>query len=563
MPIDVFRRCLLTLKNSKSSTRGGAPSTTHLPRSNYVQPRIGSCLSQVGFNARTMAIFGIVFCALSDASRSIAQEYQSYHPRSPLTLGGGYDPRRPTEPFVVSCIEHDGEEPIDSGAGPSPGNTIGASGNLRTNFVRTQRQLSEAVGFSASAEAHATLFSGSASTSSSTSSTLEEDSLTWVVRQHITFGRFRMKNPRLSVTGRALTGSPEQFFDQCGTHFVAQIERGSSISLVFSVRGLTATQRSSLSAAVSAAYSGAAVGGSAAAAYNQLMQSLQKTAHISLDVVVQGGPGQQVLASLSAVSTTEAISKALADYISATTTQNARPLGFVTAAFQQFGVPAPPSFAAFRNDTIMQIADAYAQVLAAQQRISTDYLRLPTSPRETYLYQLVDDEVRRQMALAYEQYGEVLRMLVAQGRDCVRDAATCRPPAWDRIPRVRFHPIPEAPWGAVLTRCTTHRLRTVGSPPPPAGSVVAFQAWVIGIYGERRLLSKARLNVEGNITEVELRPDYGFPIFSNNDCERQSFDEMAVISYIRLVVDVLHERSQETRVEIEDVFGRVREIHLR
>jgi len=446
---------------------------------------------------RQGCFFAVLFQLCSAA---LAQSSIDYHPNGVVRLGFGYEPSKPTVPFVAVCVSHEGAEPIDA-----PGGI--AVGSVEVSEVSDRRSLLSTVGVSTSMEAHAAMFSGGASFSQNVGVSFDESTLVWVARIKINFGRYRLKNPMPTrlLTGAANAASAKA---RCGPEIVTQESRGAIAAVIYEVHNLTNSEKQELSAALNANYSGPTAGASFDSAYNKIAQKVESRTSIKTYVHVQGGPGAQVLAKFVSAADLTAVRAALTEYGRETTPANAAPLTYQTSPLSQFSdlsFQAPPNLA---QDRLWEIYSQYENLTDLIRRI--DFLVKPTSEGEAYLVKYVSPAKRSELNDVRTNYENGRSALKLAAVACLTGGTACAvPAAVGKLPRIVWPPIPPGLSLIGVSRCETPLLAVIGSPPARTGEKVGFSQFVLGLSGDQALFDSVWLVAPDS--RVPLKPELRVP----------------------------------------------------
>jgi len=296
-----------------------------------------------------------------------------YHPGSRWRLGMGVDPDRPARPcgqvFDVTTSK-----------------VIRVQRNeleFKTEAIRDQRHLDEALGIDAALSAHHRFAGGSFKLSSNmrsrSSLSVDETTFTWVVTARQTFGVEYLSSPVLTEqAGLLLKGlkaddpvATAAFKKVYGTYFVDAVTHEASVSAVVKFESVKRHERESIAMRMKAEFKGATSRGELEVGTDR-SRNLDDLRHrMSVCIVARGGEGLTALSPiLPAVGGADvgAIVSTLTSYLAGVTWDKAPP--------QQFHISAIPQFARAdeeatdRNEALAELYYAYTDALVRYERAS-------------------------------------------------------------------------------------------------------------------------------------------------------------------------------------------------
>ena len=422
----------------------------------------------------------------------------NYHPASSLTLGNGFDPSHPTEPYIRKCLDYTKTINIDSTGGT-------ADGDYQLKVISDRATLYRTTHLSASLDASYGFFSANGSTDSDKSFSSSEDSLTWIAQAQVTFGRFQpvdpLANPRITDL------SAGDIRAVCGTELVTQETRGVIATITYTFHNLSADQKTKLSDAISASASYFGGKTNVKAGYDETVEETRKHSSLSVQVTVRGGKGTNAIATvIGADSDLTQIRTALQSYITTATEENAAPFQYQTSSISQYypkvGVPVLSSG---RDDALTALYATYLDIEQNVKRIS-DVTKSPVLPEDLYLNSFVTDKQRKDLLRDQRLFGSALVAIRQQAKQCLTNDTKCRPYDISALPRVKWPVFPEIPEMQVFKACSSGYMSVLGSPPPAEGEKRGFARYRVYVSGNPALFDRVTLVNGNNTTHVQLKP---------------------------------------------------------
>lgn len=214
----------------------------------------------------------------------------NYHPSSPMYIGGGFDPFRPTNGFQ-ECLVWDSIEAVDSRDGESAVDT-----SVLIETVRKKKDFYNKIEFSAQIQGSYGFLSGEGSVDMVDEYAFHSDSMTWVIVFKSDFGKFRLKNE--SLKGNLSTASPEDVIHRCGREVTVAQRLGVLVYAVITVKNLTESKRKEFEANLNVKSRGAIWSASMDTSYKKILRSALSASDFSVRVRAIGGGGIKDLSDL-------------------------------------------------------------------------------------------------------------------------------------------------------------------------------------------------------------------------------------------------------------------------
>jgi hypothetical protein len=516
----------------------------------------------------TVIWVGVALIATTPAGANV----YAYHPAGSWHLGGGYDPAHPTEPYTRRCISFSSEHNIDTPQGI-------ADAKYELYEVSTREDLYKSLNVSASLDASYALFSGSGSIDSQQQFASSADSITWIAKVSLIYGRYQPVNP--TPIADIAAKSVGEITAICGTELVTQETRGVVATIVFTFSNLTTSQRDALKRSIAAHAKFTGGGVDAKGDYSEAVEKASKSSQLRITVETRGGPGRNALSSIvRADSDLAQIRAALATYIDGTTEQNIRAFSYETSSTRQFypqvGIPQLNSG---RDDALVSLYSTYTNLSQTVARIQ-DLTKVPVRPEDQYLKTFVSDQDRRDLGSLGRQYSAAMLKIRTQAKKCVTDDSACVPFDTSRLTRVTWPTIPEIPEMALVSSCTTPLAFTVGHQ-FQVGELVAFRSYEAIAIGNSVLFDHLVVTDSDGSTPVALKPikqaQGGKDLEASKTvealakdiarslgetCIERSPDRIREFGLYSGSSNVYHERDPAVSLELHDKFGRVSYLHL-
>jgi hypothetical protein len=431
-----------------------------------------------------------------------------YHPLSVLRLGGGFDPRTPTDPKVCQCVAFTGERNVDTATGA-------VATGISLTMIRSRQELLTSLGMSTSFDAHYN-FGGGGGVSAGGSfgqisqTSFTDDSLTWVAHASITLGRFQVEGFNLGPDGKKLLALPPteragELIAACGTETVTQETRGALAAVYYHVDYLDTATKSQLEQAITAAASSPTAGGSASTSYRQAIQTASQRGILNFVVFTQGGPGQNLLSdALLDVTDIDAIRKALTKYIRDVSSSNAKALLWQTSSNSAFGLPTQSAVFTHRDQVLERFNDVYREIAALNSRIY-ELIRPASTPQLDYLPRYVSPSKRAELASIYAKNQQFETRLFNTAIECLKDTAKCDVPPWVTLPTVTWPDIPPA-LSIVFQRVCEDLFATVTGHIPQPGEREGKTIYLGYVSGDETIFDRLDVVVGGTRFPVEVSP---------------------------------------------------------
>ncbi|RVH04381.1 hypothetical protein [Sinorhizobium meliloti] len=243
----------------------------------------------------------------------------TYHEFSALSIGRGISPNDVTQ-SKIACLSFK-EERLDKGA---------PSTSVKTYFVTNSEQLNFALGIDSKANASAGLGKAKLRYKFNLSAKFNQRSMVFVFKASTNYGRWGIKNVKLTKTAEELKSYGKRFEDVCGSRYVNYEWRGASVSAIVTLLSVSEEFRTSFLSEMSASGGWGEVSGGAASKLNIELGRKGTQDRITVEVGATGGDGMGALGkviegmlSSSAKTSIEKIGAALEEYISKFKAENA------------------------------------------------------------------------------------------------------------------------------------------------------------------------------------------------------------------------------------------------
>lgn len=301
------------------------------------------------------------------ATPAVASTY-AYHPNSPIYLGGGYDPFRPTD-GLQQCLEWDRVVPIDSTDG-----TRAIDTRALVQTVKSRRDFYDLIDFSTQIQGGYGIFSGDASVNLIDEYAFHEDSLTWIVLFRTDYGRFRLQNERLKT--QFSTIDIENLTRRCGTEVVTTQRLGVMVYAVLTVRNVNESKRRDFEAKLNVSLKGALWSSEMDSEYKRILRSALAATDFSVRIRAIGGGGVVDLSSLigggSGADTFvqyEQIPSVIRRYVENLNVQSAAPIQYVTNPLADYRDDIPRSPNAFQSVQFEKLYTSYERFASVVNRL--------------------------------------------------------------------------------------------------------------------------------------------------------------------------------------------------
>lgn len=360
---------------------------------------------------RVLYVLSVAVCVLGFPAKGAVYEY---HPSSPLHIAGGFDPLNPFE-LTLPCVEYDSIQNVDT------------EGAVKTRFtlslVKSREELYKHLQVSASLSANYYFYSGGGGFEMDDESSFHADSLTWIVKAGSDYGRYLLKNPRLSTLAQGFIdrGEHDEFARRCGTEAVLEQRKGAMIASIFTLENLSSENKHRLQASFKG---GADLGFfdiSMTTEYKDFYRFATTMGKMKLDVFAIGGNGVTALKDLVQAKPydLQKVGSILGDYTGSLTPEKAVPREYITASMQKFGWKGNSLGAIHRNTILSILYTQYKDNESVAKRI--DRLLRDQSASLT-------EPVIKKYREQYDEYMSSLVTLRNAAIVCEKDLEQCKAP---------------------------------------------------------------------------------------------------------------------------------------
>lgn len=355
-------------------------------------------------------------CSLFGREAIQAAEY-AYHPSSPMHLGGGFNPYKPTEAYL-ECVDHDGLKPLDTPANRELTITI--------DTVKSRHDLYSKTEMSAAVSGSYGPFSGSGSINKLDEISFNENDFNWIIVLKSDMGKYGLKNPRPNVELKQL--SLTDAYDRCGSEIVVQERRGVMLYAFVSVHNLSHSERHELESVINGGFNNYIYSMETSAKYQSILKFSYAVGTVSIRVHAQGGAGLTELADIvgggeNNFANYERLPDLVNKYVKSFNPKTAVPLQYFTTSLKSFKANLPPRYADFRSAQVGQLYEKYLDALKAVQRI--DALLSPNANSDVN----ISEAERTSLEGSRRRYQYNLDKLYTAGKSCFDEkAALCSLP---------------------------------------------------------------------------------------------------------------------------------------
>lgn len=345
-----------------------------------------------------------------------AAEY-TYHPSSPMHLGGGFNPYKPTEAYL-ECVEHDGLKPLDTPANRELTITI--------DTVKSRHDLYSKTEMSAAVSGSYGPFSGSGSINKLDEITFNENDFNWIIVLKSDMGKYGLKNPRPNAELKQLSSA--QAYDRCGSEIVVQERRGVMLYAFVSVHNLSQSERHEMESAIDGGFNNSIYSVEASAKYQSILKFSYAVGTVSIRVHAQGGAGLAELADIvgggeNSFANYERLPDLVNKYVKSFNPNTAVPLQYFTTSLKSFKAGLPTRYGDFHSALVGQLYEKYLDALKIVQRI--DALLSPNANHDIN----ISDTERTSLEGSRRRYQDNLDKLYTAGKSCFDEkAAICSLP---------------------------------------------------------------------------------------------------------------------------------------
>jgi hypothetical protein len=300
----------------------------------------------------------VVFASLEAAAQP-APNFVGYHPMSTMTTGGGVsihdlglDHKR--------CIVGKNDDP-------------GVNGETTADMilVTNSSQLRNALRLDLQVDASYLAFKGGAKFSYSYEGLFNDHSMVVTVTSYSEYSFLKLSaDATLSPDAKALLADGPAFAKVCGTHYVSAERRGSSVSAIISISGLSSSEKTDISAEMSASGGWGPLSASAQAKFQQQLAKATQSGRARIQIVATGGNGFAGLGEVVAKLATNEnslpeILLQLDGYMKQFNASNSARIGFHLRSMQDFGwdPTAMDLFSDQKNRRLLVMTDQYRRIL--------------------------------------------------------------------------------------------------------------------------------------------------------------------------------------------------------
>ena len=264
----------------------------------------------------------------------MAKSFYFYHPRTGMTLGGGY---LPTDLLGAKRVGIEFKPvPTEPGALET-----GFSSTIVTNSL----QMKQALSFDMSVEANGFGMSAAGSFDYNSNSRYASNSITMVLKIYTNFANMKMDDAHLTKDAQSLIDSKQmdEFVQTYGSRYVVMEARGAMVAVILRVSDVSDDTNSTVKTSLSASGGWGPISGKARAAFEKEVENASQQGRLDIEVYSFGGQGLGDLSNLvkSQAAKADAFSNievALSDYVKSFNVGNPGPVGFYTASMSDFGL---------------------------------------------------------------------------------------------------------------------------------------------------------------------------------------------------------------------------------
>jgi hypothetical protein len=311
-------------------------------------------------------LLGLVVLTINN-SREANSHVVFEHPYALLRLGGGYDPTRPLD-SLRRCVADRGDAATYDAdfagavaAAQDEPNRVSRA--VRTTFelreVRSQRDLLSAIGRSASIEGNYSAMSAGYEEGSSSTLSIRESDIVFVLVARSDFGRDILRNPTISADLSQL--SPNEFYQRCGTYFLHAVFRSVRIAVVFRFHQYDSTRTEETRASLRAGFQKSLYGASGEAANNSSFQETVSRMSMDINVLSSGGPAINEYKNLIENTTTpDKVRQAISQLVQSTSIFNAAPQYYLASSYEILDGGISAATLALAEDLSLDLGDLSA-----------------------------------------------------------------------------------------------------------------------------------------------------------------------------------------------------------
>lgn len=373
------------------------------------------------------------------ASSVFADEYD-YHPSLALYLGAGYNPENLRDRFL-SCLDVKEETHLDTEGSYNSG--------VYTKFIKSRSELMKEVGISARVAAQGFFGQVKSGVEYLDQISFHEDSLTFLISAKETYGRKGIKNQTLKPFAQALldAGKYAEFAKRCGTHYVDQVLKGSSLFAIYTVRNISEEHNHKLKIMLSASANYGFLSASLESQFKKSIEEFAQTSQTEFQIYTLGGNGLRELANIPKyITDIDNIKNIVSQYLKTMTRANSVPLTYYTGTMANFGWQEESHFdSAFRDRVLEQYYYWLTDLKHTMDRLDTILKQ-----QDSVFTFLSADEIR-DFEDAYNERAQYTKVLTSEANACYKASDRCSLPEYNRkLKRIKW---PQAP-----DQCENHRL---------------------------------------------------------------------------------------------------------
>lgn len=350
------------------------------------------------------------------ALQSSALNY-GYHPDSALALGIGFNPAD-LSVAKPRCIDYDKIDKLNG-----EGST---QAQVDITLIKSQRDLYSKIGFSAEMSAQGFFAKGSAKTSFLDEYEFHDDTTHFAIIAWTDHGRQGLNNPRLTPHAQGLidSGRYEDFAKRCGTHYVFEESRHSTVIAIYTIKQMNEEKKRKFEASFDVGFTFADL--KIKGTFESFMREAFHMNNVNLRVFTIGGSGVTDLSDLVTNHTEpEKVKEVLRDYVSKMTDKKGVPSRFKAASMDAFGWVDHQNVATLKRDIVLKeyfflikgLSDKKSRLNDVLLNRDTDYAYLP------------DESV-----LSYEHQAEKLATdldnLMTSATECFEEPTRCKTPTY-------------------------------------------------------------------------------------------------------------------------------------
>lgn len=383
----------------------------------------------------------VILCPtfLFNASSAFSDEYE-YHPSLALYLSAGYDPNNLRDRFL-SCIEVKEETQLDTEGSYNSG--------VYTKIIKSRNDLMKEVGISARVAAQGFFGKVKSGVEYLDQISFHEDSLTFLISAKESYGRVGIKNPSLKPFAQNLLadGKYAEFARRCGTHYVDQVLKGSSLFAIYTVRNISEEHKHKLKVMLSASADYGVLSGSLEAQFKKSLEEFAQTSQSEFHIYTLGGNGLRELSNIPKhITEIEAIKNIVSQYIKTMSKTNGVPLIYYTGSMSNFGWQEESHFDSALRDRVLE----YYYFWLTDLNHTIDRLDSILRQQDSIFSFLNADEIQN-LEDAYNEHAKYIKTLTNEANECYKASDRCSIPEYNRkLKKIKW---PQAP-----NLCENHRL---------------------------------------------------------------------------------------------------------